>query len=251
MLQNIEHILELERLALADALEAFGLIEAGNTDAGQDRADAADDHNNVYSLGQEQLVIGAAAHGQQNNVQHDGKHHRYAVVENGVPYADGRALLRVVGQQRRQGLHGHVVDGHTHNVQHIQQGERDHTEALAGHDIEHQPQSQCFNNITADKQYADFAKLGIHAVIQERDQRIGDSVKNTGGGQDNADSRGGNAVADAGRIACHTDEGVDRQTQQGVAGAKNNLPQFGAAVLHAVNFRSSGFLFEHFVFLLE
>ena len=43
---------------------------------------------------------------------------------------------------------------------------------------------------------------------------IGDAVQNTGAGQDNADGSGRDAVADAGGITRHADEGIDAHTDK-------------------------------------
>ena len=92
------------------------------------------------------------------------------------------------------------------------------------------------NQVARDQQHTQLAELGVDAVIHKGQQRVGDAVQNTGAGQDDANRGGGNAVADAGRIAGHSDERVDAHTDQCVAGVADDLPCFGAAVLYAVNF---------------
>jgi hypothetical protein len=91
------------------------------------------------------------------------------------------------------------------------------------------------NNSRAEA-LAALKKVGFDTVVDERQHRVGKAVQNAGQHQDETDGCSGNAVADAGRIAGHTDERVDAHTDQRVAGVADDLPCFGAAVLYAVNF---------------
>ena len=61
-------------------------------------------------------------------------------------------------------------------------------------------------------------------VVDECQHRIGEGVQNAGQHQDDANGCSGDAVADAGRITCHTDQGVDAHAHKGVAGVADDLP---------------------------
>ena len=62
------------------------------------------------------------------------------------------------------------------------------------------------------------------------------AVQNAGQHQDETDGCSGDAVADAGGITRHADEGIDAHTDKAVAGIADDLPKLSAAILYAVNF---------------
>ena len=140
---------------------------------------------------------------------------------------------------------GHVGDGVADDVNNVGQGKHRQTEALAGAQVEHAQQAHCFDQVAADQQNAQLAETGVDAVVDECQHRVGEAVQNAGQHQDDAHGCGGDAVADAGRITCHTDQGIDAHAHKGVAGIADDLPEFRAAVLYAVHFTGAGFLLEH------
>ena len=59
-------------------------------------ADGGNDQGDIAGGGQKCLVVGAAALGQQHNIQNHGHSHGNHVVEYRGPDADGRALARII-----------------------------------------------------------------------------------------------------------------------------------------------------------
>ena len=251
MLQNLHNIRHLQRFGLFGSDKVLGLIESGNAEADQQGADGGNDQGDIAGGSQKCLVVGAAALGQQHNIQNHGHNHGNHVVEYRGPDADGRALARIIRHDGGNGLRSHVGDGVADDVNNVQQGKHRQAQPLGRKTGEHSVEGKRFNQVPGNQQDAQLAEFGVDAVIDKGKQGIGDAVQNTGAGQDNTDGSSRDAVADAGGIARHADERVDAHADKAVAGIADDLPKLGAAVLHAVNFGSSGFLFEHFVFLLE
>ena len=236
VLENLNNIGHLQRFGFLGADKVFGFVEGGNAEAYQQGADSGNNQGDIAGSGQKCLIIGAAALGQQDNVEHHGHNHRHQIVECGRPDAEGGALAGVIGHNGGDGLRSHIGDSVADDVDHVQQRERDQPHPLGGEAGEHSVQGERFDQIAGNQQNAQLAELGVDTVIHKGEQRVGDAVQNTGAGQDDANRGGGDAVADAGRIAGHTDERVDAHTDQRVAGVADDLPCFGAAVLYAVNF---------------
>ena len=236
VLENLNNIGHLQRFGFLGADKAFGFVEGGNAEAYQQGADGGNNQGDIAGSGQKCLIIGAAALGQQHNIQHHRHNHRHQIVECGRPDAEGGALARVIRHNGGNRLRGHVADSVADDVQDVQQGEHRQPQPLGRKAGEHRVEGGGLNQVARDQQHTQLAELGVDAVIHKGQQRVGDAVQNTGAGQDNANGGGRDAVADAGRIAGHTDERVDAHTDQCVAGVADDLPCFGAAVLYAVNF---------------
>ena len=236
VLEDLDNIGHLQRFGFLGADKGFGFVEGGNAEADQQGADGGNNQGDIAGSGQKCLIIGAAALGQQDDVEHHGHNHRHQIVECGRPDAEGRALARVIRHNGGNRLRRHIGGGVADDVDHVQQRERDQPHPLGGEAGEHRVEGNGLNQVARDQQHTQLAELGVDAVIHKGQQRVGDAVQNTGAGQDDANRGGGNAVADAGRIAGHTDERVDAHTDQRVAGVADDLPCFGAAVLYAVNF---------------
>ena len=251
MLENLDNVGHLQRLGLFGADKGFRLIVGRNAQADQNGADTRGKQRHIAGSGQEGLVVGAAAFGQQHNVENHRHCHRHQIVEGGCPYADGRALARIIRHDGGNGLRGHVADSVADDIDNVQQGKHRQAQPFGREAGEHSVEGERLDQESGNHQDAQLAEFGVDAVIDKGKQGIGDAVQNTGAGQDNTDGSSRDAVADAGGIARHADERVDAHADKAVAGIADDLPKLGAAVLHAVNFRSSGFLFEHFVFLLE
>ena len=219
MSEHVDHILGLERLFLfGRALKVFGLVEFTDADADEQRADGAHAEADPAGGREEALVVLAAEHRQQHDVEDHAHDHGDEVVHRRRPHADGRALLGIVGHDGGQGLGRHVGDGVADDVDDVHRREGEHAKSLAGEEIEHAQKTDGFDGKAADHQNAQLAPAGVDAVIDEGEQRVGDAVQNTGAGEDDADDGGGDAVADAGAVAGHADKGVYAHADKGVAG---------------------------------
>ena len=236
MLQNLHNIRHLQRLRLFGADKVLRLVERGNTEADQQGADGGNDQGDIAGGGQKCLVVGAAALGQQHNIQNHGHSHGNHVVEYRGPDADGRALARIIRHDGGNGLRSHVGDGVADDVNNVQQGKHRQAQPFGREAGEHSVEGERLNQIACNQQNAQLAELGVDAVIDKGKQGIGDAVQNTGAGQNNANGSGRDAVADAGGITRHADEGIDAHTDKTVAGIADDLPKLSAAVLYAVNF---------------
>ena len=236
VLENLDNIRHLQRLGFLGADKVLRLVERGNTEADQQGADGGNDQGDIAGGGQKCLVVGAAALGQQHNIQNHGHSHGNHVVEYRGPDADGRALARIICHDGGNGLRSHVGDGVADDVNNVQQGKHRQAQPFGREAGEHSVEGECLNQEAGNHQDAQLAELGVDAVIDKGEQGIGDAVQNTGAGQNNADGSGRDAVADAGRITRHADEGIDAHTDKTVAGIADDLPKLSAAVLYAVNF---------------
>ena len=246
MLEHLKNIRRLQRLVLfVGALKVFGLVVSGDTSADDQGADTGKDQDDGADGAEEVLIKGAAALGQDNGVDQHAHAHGHGVVQRSGPDTDGGPLPGIVGHDGGQGLGGHVGDGVADDVNNVGQGEHRQAEALAGAQVEHAQQAHRFNQVAADQQNAQLAETGVDAVIDERQHRVGEAVQNAGQHQDDANGCSGDAVADAGRITCHTDQGVDAHTHKGVAGITDDLPELCTAVLDTVYLTGAGFLLEH------
>ena len=247
--EHLKNIRNLQRFVIfADALKVFGLIVGGDAGADDQGADAGNDQDDGADRAEEALIEGAAALGQDDGVDQHAHAHGHEVVQRSGPDTDGGTLAGIVGHNSRQGLDGHVADGIADDVNNVGQNEHRQAEALAGTQVEHTQQAHRFDQVAADQQNAQLAETGVDAVVDECQHRIGEGVQNAGQHQDDANGCSGDAVADAGRITCHTDQGVDAHAHKGVAGVADDLPCFGAAVLDVVYLTGTGFLLEHNVF---
>ena len=236
VLENLHNIRHLQRLRLFGADKVLRLVERGNTEADQQGADGGNDQGDIAGGGQKCLVVGAAALGQQHNIQNHGHSHGNHVVEYRGPDADGRALARIIRHDGGNGLRSHVGDGVADDVNNVQQGKHRQAQPFGREAGEHSVKGERLDQEAGNHQDAQLAELGVDAVIDKGKQGIGDAVQNTGAGQNNANGSGRDAVADAGGITRHADEGIDAHTDKTVAGIADDLPKLGAAVLYAVNF---------------
>ena len=246
MLEHFKDIRDLQRLVLfVGALKVFGLIVGRDTGADDQGADAGNNQDDGADHAEKVLIEGAAALGQDDGVDQHAHAHGHGVVQCSGPDTDGGTLPGIVGHDGGQGLGGHVGDGVADDVNNVGQNEHRQAEALAGTQVEHTQQAHRFDQVAADQQNAQLAETGVDAVIDERQHRVGEAVQNAGQHQDDANGCSGDAVANAGRITCHTDQGVDAHAHKGVAGVADDLPCFGAAILDAVYLTGTGFLLEH------
>ena len=236
MLENLDNVGHFQRFGLFGADKGFRLIVGRNAQTDQSGADTRGKQRHIAGSGQEGLVVGAAAFGQQHNIENHRHCHRHQIVEGGCPYADGRALARIIRHDGGNGLRSHVGDGVADDVDNVQQGKHRQAQTLGREAGEHSVEGERLNQIARNQQNAQLAELGVDAVIDKGKQGIGDAVQNTGAGQNNANGSGRDTVADAGGITRHADEGIDAHTDKTVAGIADDLPKLGAAVLYAVNF---------------
>ena len=246
MLEHLKNIRSFQRLVFfAGALEGFGLIVGGDTGADDQGADAGNDQHDGADRAEEVLIKGAAALGQDDGVDQHAHAHGHGVVQCSGPDTDGGTLAGIVGHNSRQGLGGHVGDGIADDVNNVGQNEHRQAEALAGAQVEHTQQADSLDQVAADQQNTQLAETGVDAVVDERQHRVGKAVQNAGQHQDETDGRSGDAVADAGRITGHTDQGIDAHAHKSVAGVTDDLPELCTAVLDAVYLTGAGFLLEH------
>ena len=246
MLEHFKDVRNLQRLVLfVGALKVFGLVVSGDTSADDQGADAGKDQDDGADRAEEVLIEGAAALRQDDGVDQHTHAHGHGIVQCSRPDTDSRTLPGIVGHDGGQGLGGHVGDGVADDVNNVGQGKHRQTEALAGAQVEHTQQAHRFDQVAADQQNAQLAETGVDAVVDECQHRVGEAVQNAGEHQDEANGCSGDAVADAGRITCHTDQGVDAHAHKGVAGVADDLPCFGAAVLDTVYLTGAGFLLKH------
>ena len=227
------------------ALEVFGLIEGGDAGADDQGADAGNDQHDGADRAEKVLIKGAATLGQDDGVGQHTHAYGHQVVQRSGPDTDGGTLAGIVGHDSRQGLGGHVSNGIADDVNNVGQGKHRQTEALAGAQVEHTQQADSLDQIAADQQNAQLAETGVDAVVDECQHRVGEAVQNAGQHQDDAHGCGGDAVADAGRVTGHTDQGIDAHAHKGVAGVADDLPELCTAVLDTVYFTGTGFLLEH------
>ena len=246
MLEHLKYVRHFQRLMLfVGALEVFGLIVGGDAGADDQGADTGKDQDDGADSAEEVLIKGAAALGQDNGVDQHAHAHGHGVVQCSGPDTDGGTLPGIVGHDGRQGLGGHVGDGVADDVNNVGQGKHRQAEALAGAQVEHAQQADCFDQVAADQQNAQLAETGVDAVVNKGQHRVGKAVQNAGQHQDETHGCGGDAVADAGRITGHTDQRVDAHTHKGVAGITDDLPELCTAVLDTVYLTGAGFLLEH------
>ena len=121
--------------------------------------------------------------------------------------------------------------------------------AFAGEQIEQAQETGALNQPADEQQRTNLSEGGVETVVDKREQGVGDSVKNTGEGQQAADYQGCDAVADAGRVAGKTDQKIHGHAVEGVKSDKDDLPEFGAAVVNTVDLTLRESFFCHNVFL--
>ena len=243
--QHFDDIRHFQRLGLFGAQKGFGLIIRGNTQADQDGTHSSHHQSNSTGCGKEGLIVLAAKHGQQHHI-HDHRHgHGHQIVEGGGPDADGGTLGGVVGHDGGDGLRCHVGNGVADDVEYIQQGKHRQAHPLGGEAGEHTVEGDRFDEIPGDHQNAQLAEPGVDPIIHKGQQRVGDGVQDAGAGQDNSHGGSGDAIADAGGIAGHANERVHAHTHKAIAGVADDLPEFGAAVLDAVDFAGAEMFFGH------
>ncbi len=107
--------------------------------------------------------------------------------------------------------------------------------------LEKAQETDALNQPADEQQRTNLSEGGVETVVDKREQGVGDSVKNTGEGQQAADYQGCDAVADAGRVAGKTDQKIHGHAVEGVKSDKDDLPEFGAAVVNTVALRESFF----------
>ena len=121
--------------------------------------------------------------------------------------------------------------------------------AFAGEQIEQAQETDALNQPADEQQRTNLSEGGVETVVDKREQGVGDSAKNTGEGQQAADYQGCDAVADAGRVAGKTDQKIHGHAVEGVKSDKDDLPEFGAAVVNTVDLTLRESFFCHDVFL--
>ena len=240
-LQNGNHILNLQRLLLADAPVILGLIESGDADADHDHAEGAHCQADFHSHGQENLVELTASHGENDHRQCDRQNDGDQIVERSNDDTHHGTLLGIIGHDGGQSLGRHVGDGVADDVQDIQSNEHHAVKALGGHPIEHQPQGNGLNGKASGNQNPQLAELRIHLVIQQGQQRVGDAVQDTGACQYDADDGSGHAEADHTGVVGVADQGINAHSHKRVAGIQDDLPELRSAVLYAVDLTLGGF----------
>ena len=233
MLQHIQHIPHLQAFVL-DALKIFGFIILRYADARQYHTDKGNANAHPGDHVQKFLVKAAAHSGHQFGVHDDVQHHGGQIVQHRLPHTHSGTLLGVVGDQRRQGLGGHVDDGIANDVHHVEQQEYRHAVSFAGEEVEHAQQADGLDSPAQQHQGTDFSPAGIHPVVQKGQQRVGHSVENAGERQQAAYHQGSYAITDAGGITGQADQEIDCHTVEGVESNENDLPQFRLAVIHFI-----------------
>ena len=233
MLQHIQHIPHLQAFVL-DALKVFGFIILRYADARQYHTDKGNANAHPGDHVQKFLVKAAAHSRHQFGVHDDVQRHGGQIVQHRLPHTHSGTLLGVVGDQRRQGLGGHVDDGIANDVHHVEQQEYRHAVSFAGEEVEHAQQADGLDSPAQQHQGTNLSPTGIHSVVQEGQQRVGNCVENAGERQQTAHHQCGNAITDAGRIAGQTDQEVDSHTVEGIESNQDDLPQFRFAVLHFI-----------------
>ena len=164
MAQHVPHILELQTLRLADALEVFRLVVFGNANAHEHDADKGEAHAGPGDHVQKGLVEAAAHGGHDLGVDDDVQRHRGDVVERRLPHADRGALLGVVGHQGGQGLGGHVHHGIADYIDHVEQQEDSDAVTLAGEEVEHAQNAGALDQPAQKHQRTNLAEGGVDPV---------------------------------------------------------------------------------------
>ena len=241
--QHFDNIPHFQRLRLLGSQKSFGLVVRGYAQADQQGAHCGHDQRDGAGSREECLVVLAAEHGQQHYVHHHGHGHGHQIIESGGPDTESGTLGRIVGHNGGDGLSRHVGDGVANDVAHIEQNKDRQTQSFGREAGEHTVEGSRLNEIANHQQNTQLAEPGVDPVIHKGQQRVGDRVQNTGAGQDNAHRRSGDAIADAGGIAGHADERVHAHTHKAIAGVADDLPEFGAAVLDAVDFAGAEMFF--------
>ena len=256
VLENAPHVLPAQMLVrLVGTAEVLGLVIGADADANQQHADKRSNDRDSRGGGQIGLAVvngiaglgdgDLSVFGQQHGVEDDREGHRDDVVEHRVPHADGGTLLRVIGHQGRKRLRGHVHYRVTDDVEHVGREEHSDAKTLAGSPGEHGHDTKGLHCPAEEHQGPDLAPAGVDTVVEERQKRVGDGVKNAGEGQQAADDQRRDAEADAGCIGRLPDQRVDGHAVEGVAGDENDLPEFCSAVLHAVDLAGAEFFLCH------
>ena len=154
MLENLDNVGHFQRFGLFGADKGFRLIVGRNAQTDQNGADTRGKQRHIAGSSQESLIVGAAAFGQQHNVENHRHCHRHQIVEGGCPYADGRALARIIRHDGGDGLRSHVGDGVADDVDNVQQGEYRQPQPLGREAGEHSVQGERLNQIARNQQNA-------------------------------------------------------------------------------------------------
>ena len=154
VLENLDNVGHFQRFGLFGADKGFRLIVGRNAQTDQNGADTRGKQRHIAGSSQESLVVGAAAFGQQHNVENHRHCHRHQIVEGGCPYADGRALARIIRHDGGDGLRSHVGDGVADDVDNVQQGEYRQPQPLGREAGEHSVQGERLNQIARNQQNA-------------------------------------------------------------------------------------------------
>ena len=154
VLQNLNNIRHLQRLRLFGADKVLRLVERGNAEADQQGADGGNDQGDIAGGGQKCLVVGAAALGQQHNIQNHGHSHGNHVVEYRGPDADGGTLARIIRHDGGNGLRSHVGDGVADDVNNVQQGKHRQPQPFGREAGEHSVKGERLNQIARNQQNA-------------------------------------------------------------------------------------------------
>ena len=145
VLENLDNVGHFQRFGLFGADKGFRLIVGRNAQTDQSGADTRGKQRHITGSGQEGLVVGAAAFGQQHNIENHRHCHRHQIVEGGCPYADGRALARIIRHDGGDGLRSHVGDGVADDVDNVQQGKHRQAQTLGREAGEHSVEGECLN----------------------------------------------------------------------------------------------------------
>ena len=84
VLENLDNVGHFQRFGLFGADKGFRLVVGRNAQTDQNGADTRGNQRHITGSGQEGLVVGAAAFGQQHNVENHRHCHRHQIVEGGV-----------------------------------------------------------------------------------------------------------------------------------------------------------------------
>ena len=154
VLENLDNVGHFQRFGLFGADKGFRLIVGRNAQTDQSGADTRGKQRHIAGSGQEGLVVGAAAFGQQHNIENHRHCHRHQIVESGCPYADGRALARIIRHDGGNGLRSHVGDGVADDVDNVQQGKHRQAQTLGREAGEHSVEGERLNQIAGNQQNA-------------------------------------------------------------------------------------------------
>ncbi len=179
--QDLDHVFDLQLFRRGSASVVLGPVILGNANGDQNHADEAQQHEKFCQSRHKFQIDLSAEPGQHDVVGYDGQYHGDQVVEGRDPDTDGGALSGIIGHDGGQGLGRHVLGRVAQDIDYVK-------DAVGGkacgagkthpsYAVIHKQQGRSFQDKAADQQDTELAESGIHLVVDQGQQRVGDRVQ--------------------------------------------------------------------------